>query len=299
MFPLAHHDILHFLHRSAPSFPGPALDDEAIGKIYRYGAVVGSVIEQHTRLDRCMDRLRELIRSAEEEGSTLASGTVVLAGALNGSNGRFDRNWYAPPGGLWLALAWADTLLPRYAGLLPLAVGVACCETARFLQVEKAAIKWVNDIHVQGRKLCGVLSQTHISPAGERFYLLGIGMNVNNSCFPAELEGTATSVALETGREVDLGLAARCLLARLSWNLGLVHYQEELELENDREEDLVLAGWRRLSDSVGKRVRYGFDVQRSPLYEARVEAVDNQGGLVLRLDDGGRLVEYSGEIVYL
>ncbi|WP_456387322.1 biotin--[acetyl-CoA-carboxylase] ligase [Desulfolithobacter sp.] len=299
MFPLSRHDILHFLHRSAPLFTDPALGEEAIGKIHRYGAVVGSVIEQHARLDRCMDRLRELIRAAEEDGSTLASGTVVLAGTLNGSNGRFDRNWYAPPGGLWLALAWADTLLPRYSSLIPLAVGVACCETARFLQVEKAAIKWVNDIHVRGRKLCGVLAQTHISPGGERFHLLGIGMNVNNSRFPAELDGLATSIALETGREVDLGLATRCLLARLSWNLGLVHFQEELELENDREVDLVLAGWRRLSDSAGKRVRYGFDVQRSPLYEAMVEGVDNQGGLILRLDNGGRTVEYSGEIVYL
>ncbi len=246
-----------------------------------------------------MDRLRELIGAAEEAGSTLASGTVVLAGALNGSSGRFDRDWYAPPGGLWLALALADTLLPGYSGLLPLAVGVACCETARFFQVEKAAIKWVNDIHVRGRKLCGVLSQTHISPAGDRFHLLGIGMNVNNSDFPEELAGMATSLALETGREVDLGGVARCLLARLAWNLGLVHYQEELELAKDRQKDLVLASWRRLSDSVGKRVRYGFDVQRAPLYEALVEGVDNQGGLMLRLDDGGRLVEYSGEIVYL
>lgn len=274
-------------------------------KILRYGAPVGRVIERHSRLDRCMVRLRELIDDERTRGSSLASGTVVVADSLSGSSGRFDRSWHAPDGGLWLALAWADILLPLYAALLPLAAGIACCETVRGLDVP-GAIRWVNDVHLQGRKIGGILSETMATADGERFHLLGIGLNVNNMDFPPELTAIATSLRAVTGRQHDRRAVAVRLLARLAWNIGLVHYCEEKGLEAGGGDAVVgsataplIDRWRQLADSLGRRVVYGYDVVKTPLYRARVVDIDPAGGLRLALEDGTLMTEYSGEIRYL
>ncbi len=280
-----------------------SLPEDLVRKIFRYGAPAGRRIEQHVKLDRCMDRLRELIVEAERNGEALASGTVVVAAELGCGSGRFARRWYAPQGGLWLAMAWADTLLPDFARLLPLAAGTACCETVRSYGID-AAIKWVNDIHVRDRKVCGILCQTVSAPAsGDRYHLVGIGINCNNKTFPAELRDTAVSMRDLLGRPLDLEQFALDLLAALAWNFGLVHFQEECELAGggypDKPESPVVTAWRQLSDTMGRLVIYGYDVQRHPLYRAAVLDIDHAGGLVMALEDGRRITEYSGEIMYL
>jgi BirA family biotin operon repressor/biotin-[acetyl-CoA-carboxylase] ligase len=280
-------------------------DQNIIEKVLRYGAPVGNRIEEHEELPRCMARLRELILIAEENQESLQIGTVVIAKKLGKSSGRFDRTWYAPQGGLWLALAWADVLLPEFNRLLPLAVGNACCEAIRAFGVD-ASIKWVNDVHIRGHKIAGVLSETIISPIfEERYHLVGIGINVNNNEFPDELAGLAASIQGSTGAIVDLQAFAVCLLAKLTWNLGLLHYQEEQVL--DRGDDVcissvdypVLSSWRRLTDSIGRQVLYGFDVQQQPLYRATVKDLADNGGLVMELNNGQVITEHSGEINYL
>ncbi len=292
------------LDRLCGDAAGPLFPAATAESIRRYGAPVGRVVEHHHRLDRCMERLRELIHDARQQGTSLASGTVVVADVLSGSSGRFDRTWHAPEGGLWLALAWADTLLPSYSALLPLAAGIACCETVRSLGAD-CAIRWVNDVHLAGRKVAGILSETVATAHGERFHLLGIGLNVNNVDFPPDIAGEAISLAGITGRHHDRRGVAIRLLARLAWNIGLVHHCEQQGLAGD---DGTLAGaatgplidrWRQLADSIGQRVVYGYDVVKRPLYRARVVDIDAAGGLCLALDDGALLTEYSGEIRYL
>ncbi|MFP7753576.1 biotin--[acetyl-CoA-carboxylase] ligase [Thermodesulfobacteriota bacterium B35] len=272
--------------------------------VCRYGAPVGRVVEHHRRLGRCMERLRELIHAAGRQGTSLASGTVVVADALSGSSGRFDRSWFAPEGGLWLALAWADTLLPAYSGLLPLAAGIACCETVRGMGAD-CAIRWVNDVHLAGRKIAGILSETVVADDTERFHLLGIGFNVNNIDFPAELASEATSLKAITGHCHDRRRVAVRLLARLAWNIGLLHHCEARGLAHGQETPNVSATaplidrWRQLTDTIGRRVVYGYDVVKRPLFRARVVDIDATGGLRLALDDGTLLSRYSGEIRYL
>ncbi|MCW5210677.1 hypothetical protein VU03_02905 [Desulfobulbus sp. N3] len=165
-------------------------------------------------------------------------------------------------------------------------------------------MKWVNDVLVVGKKLAGILCTTVQSPGGDRYHLLGIGINGNNQAFPAELQSRATSLRSELSQEVDLAELTGCLLAELRWSLGLLHYDEEQALaeggscEQGRA-SLLLALWQELCDTVGQQVKYGFDVQQKPLYRALARAIDSCGGLIMELEDGSRVTEYSGEIVYL
>ncbi len=250
-----------------------------------------------------MDRLRQLMTEAEGRGEVLAAGTVVTAERLTHSSGRFDRHWHAPAGGLWLAMAWPDTLLPEFSRLLPFAVGLACCRTVRSYRLD-CRLKWVNDVLVAGKKIGGVLCETVLRPGGDRYHLLGMGLNGNNRVFPETLPMPAASIAGETGADIDLAQLCGRLLAELNWAVGLLHFDEECSLQEQQtcdqgRESLLLRAWGRLSDTVGRRVEYGFDVFAEPLYQALVKGVDPCGGLIMELQDGSCITEYSGEIRYL
>ncbi|HHD56272.1 MAG TPA: biotin--[acetyl-CoA-carboxylase] ligase, partial [Desulfobulbaceae bacterium] len=271
-------------------------------RILRYGAPVGSYIEHHHHLSRCMDHLRYLVHEGKSV-STPDTGSVVWADKLSDSSGRFSRPWHAPPGGLYLALLWADTLLPEFSRQIPFAAGIACCETISSLG-PSARIKWVNDLHVGDKKISGILSEAMAGPDDEWFHLIGIGINVNNTVFPEELQGKATALRIETGRCFDLEEVCSLLLARLQWNFGLLYYAEEQWMAGaDRtavaKKGPLLERWLELSDTPGRLVLYGYDVQKKPLYQAKAMDIDAIGGLIMKLADGSQVTEYSGEILYV
>ncbi len=275
------------------------LTDDAhlpVSDIFRYGGMVGSVIQTYTSLPRCMDHARELIKQQSHLHQSLASGTVLFSESLTGSKGRFHRVWYAPNGGLWCVLTVFNQWSSRVAGILPLVAGVAVCETVQQAGVS-AQIKWVNDICCNGLKLAGLLAETHVCPiSGEEYILLGMGLNVNNNIFPDELQDVATSMSNEAQGDFDLGTLALDLLAKLTWNIGLLSWIDE----HDEPLAVFMDRYRALCDSVGRIVRFGFDVQQAPQYEALVTGILDDGGLVLRhSQDGIEIVEHGGEMEYL
>lgn len=270
--------------------------------ILRYGRVVGSEVEHLPEARRCMDLARQGIRRCEEEGRSFASGQVIIADALSAGKGRFLRQWHAPIGGVWLVLTLANTLLPEHANLLPLAAGVACCETVRHFHLP-AAIKWVNDVLLAGKKIAGILTETEVGPvSGDDYVLIGIGLNVNNTTFAPELRQSAAAMADFGGPFVVSEVAGR-LLAKLAWNVGLLHWVEAERLGTGLDAEAaphpLLAVWRGLSDSIGRQVRFGFNVAERIHYTARVVDIDNAGQLVMRLAGGQEVRELAGEIVYL
>lgn len=284
------------------------LDQESVQAILRYGAIVGSGIERFEQHGRCMDYARRLVEEHEQAGKSFPSGMVLLANELTASKGRFQRYWHAPTGGLWMTLVIVNTLLPENTHLYPLVAGLACCEAICQYQVD-ARIKWVNDIHVNGKKIGGILTETMIGPKyGEEYILIGVGINVNNENFPDELASLAVSMKSLLGKNIDLDLFAARLLAKFVWNIGLLHYEEKERLACDdgtaKEKllgpQLSLNQWRHLSDTIGRRVWFGFDVQSNLQYQAEVLGLDASGGLILKnLADGVTTVEHSGEIIYI
>ncbi len=277
---------------------------EVAEKVFRHGAVVGSSISQFDQLSRGMDEARKRIHNCEIAGGSFPSGSVILANTLTEGKGRFKRWWHAPEGGLWMTLVLVNTLLPSSSRFYPLAVGISCCEAIQ-QYLPQARIKWVNDVHVGGKKIAGVLTESLISKEfGEEYILMGMGINVNNTGFPDELSGLACSMTELLGETTDLHDFTARLLAKLTWNIGLLHYEEDLQLQSGEEETeghpLLMARYRELCDSVGHRVSFGFDVQQRPQFEAQVEAIDDSGAVVLKVDETPvPLVEHSGEIIYL
>lgn len=281
------------------------LPSERAEAVFRYGAIIGSTIETFTSLERGMEYAGQLIEEHEQENRSFPSGTVIFAEELTGGKGRFRRAWHAPVGGIWMTVIFVNNLLPEISRLLPIAAGVACCETVRQFYVP-AHVKWVNDVHVQGRKVAGILMETRFgSRSGEEYILIGVGVNVNNRIFPPELAKIADSMARIRGQSCNLGDVATDLLAKFRWNIGLLYLQEDKLFKSDENsptgfDNPMLARWRFLSDSIGRRVMFGFDVQQRPQYTAEVLGLADDGGLMLlHLEENAVLTEYSGEIVYL
>ncbi len=273
--------------------------------VLRYGAFVGSVFAHHDFLNRAMDRAREIIDRSENADRSVSSGTVIIAGTLDSARGRFTRSWHAPAGGLWGCLIHANTFIPDFRRFISLAVGVACCEAVRQIGLSKANLRWVNDVLVERKKVAGFLIQGYSGPKRHGEYdLIGFGINVNNDSFPEELQTTAISLAQALGHPVDLDTFTLIFLAKLSWNMGLLYAEEahalrEHGISEERDEPALLKRWKELSDTVGRRVVYGFNVFETPLYQATVMALQGDGSLLLRLDDGSFTSVQSGEIRYL
>ena len=273
-------------------------------KISRYGAFVGSVLEHYSTAERTMQQARSLIAGLEEQSIPVTSGTTIIADRVTGSKGRFTRSWHAPAGGLWGTLIYVNTLLPQSKLLLPLTAGIACCEAIGEHVGASASIRWINDVLIEGRKAAGFLTEsltgTH---SKEEYCLLGFGINVNNHRFPDELEQTATAITMHVDWPLDLESFCYSFLAKLSWNIGLLHYQEALILRGagDGEElpHPLVSRYRELCDAIGRQVVFGFDVETEPQFTAFVSGIGEDGGLQLVLDDGTELTEYSGEIRYL
>ena len=286
-----------------------------VAAVLRFGAPVASTIQHHARLARGMDHARTLIRECETAGRSFPSGLVVVAEQLSSGRGRFQREWHAPAGGLWMTVVLVNTLLPVSTSLYTLATGVAAAEAIAAVH-PGARLKWVNDVHVGGRKVCGILCESlRGQVSGEEYILLGIGININNDSFPPELAGKAVSLKQLLGRTLEVEHLAGLVLAKLVWYIGLLHHEEQQFLAasdaatlsdpelfeqylSGRRHPLV-ESWLALSDTVGRKVRFGYDVQQKPLFDGVVAGIGCCGNILLHLPDGSQISQNSGEIIYL
>jgi len=273
--------------------------------IFGHGGFVGSHFAHQERAARTMLSARDHIKVYEDGGRSVISGTVFTADMLTGSKGRFVREWHAPKGGLWGSMIYVNTLLPSSRLLLSIAVGVACCEAMHQSGAAEAAIRWINDVLIDNHKVAGFLMEGFYgSVSKEEYILIGFGINLNNSDFPTDLSGTATSLSKCLGRRVDIDSFAYSFLAKLTWYLGLISYEEQYCLQNECwsggiKVHPLIRQWSELSNTLDRRVLFGFDVMENPQYEAVAVGLSEDGGLELKLEDGTVITEYSGEIRYL
>lgn len=141
-----------------------------------------------------------LAKALANDGSP--EGSVVVADSQTGGRGRMGRIWLSPSGvNLYFSLILRPGVplirVPQLTLLVAAAVHQALSSAAADLV---PLIKWPNDILLNGRKVCGVLCEMQSEPDLTHFVVVGIGINVNQSLMPSELQDMATSLFLETGR---------------------------------------------------------------------------------------------------
>lgn len=165
------------------------LDDPAFFDIYVYDSVTST-----------NDLLKEMALNGCKEG------TVVVAKQQTAGKGRKGRSFFSPPdSGLYISILLRPELLPADVSLLTPMSAVVAAETIEHFGKIKADIKWVNDILISGKKVCGILTEATVTPNGQKMdhVIIGIGINLfaPENGFPEELRDIAGSV-LTTGNDI-------------------------------------------------------------------------------------------------
>lgn len=222
-----------------------------------------------------------LARDAGAAGA--AEGLVILAGEQTAGRGRLGRSFFSPGGtGLYMSLLLRPGLPPEQCIRITTAAAVAVCRAVEKLTGEKPGIKWVNDIFLHGRKVCGILTEAAFDgQAGLQYAVLGIGINVMppKGGFPQEIAEIAGSVFPEFSperREVMAAEVLNCLAEVLQGLADGAHAEEY------RDRSLVL----------GQRVQ----ILGGSGGEAVVTDIDSECRLHLRRDDGSEEILSTGEI---
>lgn len=133
-------------------------------------------------------------------------GTIVIAEKQTGGKGRMGRRWVSPPGtGIWMTLVLKPELHPSKVYQITQAIAVAVAEAIWETCRLKAGIKWPNDIIVNGKKICGILTEMSAEPDLVYYIVVGIGINVNTGSedIPDEIRDKASSLKVELGRDVS------------------------------------------------------------------------------------------------
>ncbi|MBI3292842.1 MAG: biotin--[acetyl-CoA-carboxylase] ligase, partial [Elusimicrobia bacterium] len=148
-----------------------------------------------------------VIGSTQSEAKRLADagaseGTLVIAERQRKGRGRLGRSWASPPGGLWCSLVLRPQILPAAAPQLTLVASLAVTDAIAKVTDLRPAIKWPNDVLVEGKKVCGILTEIGIQGNCLQWAIVGIGINVNNE-IPPSLIHRAISLQAVVGRPVD------------------------------------------------------------------------------------------------
>lgn len=201
---------------------------------------------------------------------------LVAAASQTAGRGRLGRSFYSPDKtGLYMSLA-APLDIPLEDGVfITTAAAAAVCRALEAETGLRCGIKWVNDIYLGGKKVCGILTQSVSELESGRLgaVIIGVGVNISTADFPPEVENGG-SLGVFAGRARLAGRIARELLCVLESGCPMDYY---------RSRSIVL----------GKNIKY---LENGEWHTAFALAVDDRGGLVVRLTGGAEKTLRSGEI---
>ena len=216
-------------------------------------------------------------------------GLCAVAKQQTGGRGRHGRVWISPPNsGLYFSLVLRPKIETRLLPLLTLMTAIAVHDTLEQTYKFNCDIKWVNDIHVDGRKISGILAET-CDTANGLAIIVGIGINLTKSGFPPEIADSATSIETEIGQIPDI----ETLLQNLTKNIEIAY--NLLNGENGTAE--IRAEWsRRSSYAAGKAVKA--KLQHEMIY-GTTDGIEENGALRVKLNSGEIRIVHAGDVEQL
>lgn len=209
----------------------------------------------------------DLAKAAAESGAP--DGTLFIAKNQTSGHGRSGKSFFCYDGGLYISLIIRGASLP--AELITSASAAAVSRAIRAASGVQTEIKWVNDLYVNDKKVCGILA-LHAGGA----YVVGIGINVREVSFPDDLRRTAA--ALGSGIDLDI-LVSKIVI--------------QLRRAVCESADTVVDYCRKHSYTLGKRVAY---IKNDIAYNGLAGSLNPDGSLTVIFDDGSKEILTSGEI---
>ncbi len=231
----------------------------------------------------CVDSTNNIVRQKAAEGAP--EGIVVIAQQQTGGKGRLGRSFFSPKdSGLYLSILLRPTLEVSRAVRITTCAALAVCDAIESAAGEKPDIKWVNDVYLGGRKVCGILTEASVSmeSGGLDYAVLGIGINVYEpqGGFPEEIKDIAGAVSKHRTADLKNKLAA-CVIS------SFMRYYKDIAQGGFRDDYSRRLMWK------GEQIIVVSGENKTP---CRIVDVDEECRLEVELENGGHKLISSGEI---
>lgn len=216
-----------------------------------------------------------------------AEGVCVVAEAQTAGRGRQQRSWSSPAGaGLYLSIVLRPALAPHDWPLISFAAALAVHDALLEACALAADLKWPNDVHLDGKKLCGILAETCETPQG-RACVVGLGVNLRERAWPLNLRDAATSIEAHTGRAPDAEKFLTALLRAFGARYAALHADAARTLRD----------WEaRSSYAQGRLVRVHAGDEA---FDGTTRGLQTDGALRVELIDGEIKIVRAGDVVSL
>lgn len=223
--------------------------------------------------------------SAKEFASNKAKeGLVITAEQQSAGRGRRGRTWESPKGtGIWMSILLRPNIPPSQAPKFTLLAAVAVASAIKEVSKVDVKIKWPNDLIINNKKVCGILTEMSAEMDFINYIIVGIGVNVNamSRDFPEELQKTAISLAQVLGEKIPRQKLSRKILENIETRY--LAFIETMDFEE------ILQEWRVASYTLGKQVKTTWNGEEMI---AMAEDINEDGALMLRTDQD-KLIEIS------
>jgi BirA family biotin operon repressor/biotin-[acetyl-CoA-carboxylase] ligase len=224
------------------------------------------------------EALNQAKRGADE-------GLCIVARRQTAGRGRHGRAWISgEDAGLYFSIVLRPKIETRFLSLITLMTAVAVYETLKTFDLNPD-IKWANDVHINGKKISGILAETCDTQKGLAI-VVGIGINLKSSNFPPEIAGIATSIESETNQTANIEKLLENLIAYLD-----EHYRA---LKGDGGAEKIRRAWaERSSYYTGKNVKV---TMGSEVITGTTRGIEENGALRVELETGEIRVIHAGDV---
>ena len=231
-------------------------------------------------IDSTNNRAKEL---GEKDG---AHGTLFVADRQVAGKGRRGRVWESPKGiSIYMTILLRPDLIPTKAPMLTLVMAQSVAEGIREVTGMETGIKWPNDIVMNKKKVCGILTEMSTEIDYINYVVIGVGINVNQKAFDEELKEKATSLMIETGAPVKRSALIAAVMKHFEKNYALFMENGDLSgLQESYNEMLV---------NRGKEVRI---LEPGNEYNAHAYGINETGELIVRTQKGEEKHIFAGEV---
>lgn len=213
---------------------------------------------------------------------------VVFAKQQSRGRGRMGRSWHSPQNGnIYGSFAFRPRISPARMSLFTLWMGLNLCECINAFSRVGSGVKWPNDLHINGKKVAGILTEARMEADQVRDVILGIGLNVNSdgSDWPSELKEIATSLRQASGARQDINRLSAAIAGRV-----MMAYQQFID---DQHRSLLKQKWKNYDILQGKTVSL---LQGDSRISGTATGIDATGSLLIERENGTRFHARAGEV---
>ncbi|MDP2929137.1 MAG: biotin--[acetyl-CoA-carboxylase] ligase [Candidatus Omnitrophota bacterium] len=248
--------------------------------------VFGREVISYKKVDSTNIIAYELAKKGMKEG------TVILADEQVKGRGRHGRHWASPgAGGIYMSCILRPSITPNEIPGITLLAAIAVAQAIRDISALEVTIKWPNDIMMDGKKLCGILTEMKAEQDRVDFVVLGIGINVNSPI--KQLPRGASSIKEELRQLHRAGVKTALSRVELVKKV-LERLEEYYNILKKEGFGPIIETWKDLSSMIGSRVKVTLP---GKTFEGLAHDINPDGALVVRTESGLLEKVSSGDVV--